>query len=148
MRRVSSGFSPRRRNPVTGVVMPHNGTDFAVRVGTPVLATGSGVVVKATSHRAAGRYIILRHNGKYSTQYMHLSKLLVKPGQKVKQGQTIGLSGNTGRSTGPHLHYEFRVNDRAVDPMRVDLPVNDPMSGKQRRAFLAKVREYDRKLNG
>ncbi len=148
VRRVSSSFSPRRRNPVTGTVMPHNGTDFAVRVGTPVLATGAGVVVKATSHRAAGRYIILRHNGRYSSHYMHLSKLLVKPGQKVKQGQTIGLSGNTGRSTGPHLHYEFRINDRPVDPMRVDLPVNDSMSGKQRRAYLAKVREYDRKLNG
>lgn len=146
LRKVSSSFSPNRRNPVTGIVQPHNGTDFPARVGTPIVATGDGVVVKATSHPAAGRYIIIRHNGKYSTTYMHMSKLLVKAGQKVKQGQKIGLSGNTGRSTGPHLHYEFRINNRPVDPMRVDLPVNSSMGGKERASFLAKVREYNRLL--
>jgi murein DD-endopeptidase len=146
-RRVSSGFSPSRRNPVTGRIQPHNGTDFSVHVGTPILATGDGVVIKATSHRDAGRYVIIRHGGRYSTTYMHMSKLLVKPGQKVKQGQKIGLSGNTGRSTGPHLHYEFRINDRPVDAMRVDLPMNEGMGGKDKRQFLAKVREYKRLIN-
>lgn len=145
-RKVSSGFSPSRRNPVTGRVQPHNGTDFSVPVGTPILATGDGIIVKAASHRDAGRYVVIRHDGKYSTTYMHMSKLLVKPGQRVKQGQKIGLSGNTGRSTGPHLHYEFRINNRPVNAMRVDLPMNEGMGGKQRRQFLAKVREYKRQL--
>lgn len=146
-RRVSSGFSPSRRNPVTGRVQPHNGTDFSVRVGTPVLATGDGIVVKATSHRDMGRYVVVRHDGKYTTVFMHLSKLLVKPGQKIKQGQRIALSGNTGRSTGPHLHYEFRINNRPVNAMRVDLPMNESMGGKSKRQYLAKVREYKRLMN-
>ncbi|MGL4205706.1 MAG: peptidoglycan DD-metalloendopeptidase family protein [Aeromonadaceae bacterium] len=144
VRKVSSSFSPSRRNPVTGRVQPHNGTDFAVRVGTPILATGDGVILKAASHPDLGRYVVIRHDGKYSTVYMHMSKLMVKPGQKIKQGTKIGLSGNTGRSTGPHLHYEFRINNRPVDAMRVDLPVNEGMGGKERRQFLAKVREYKR----
>ncbi len=147
-RKVSSGFSPSRRNPVTGRVQPHNGTDFSVPVGTPILATGDGIVVKAASHPDAGRYIIIRHDSRYSTTYMHMSKLLVKPGQKIKQGQRIGLSGNTGRSTGPHLHYEFHIGNRPVDAMRVDLPMNEGMGGKDRRQFLAKVREYKRQLEG
>ncbi len=145
--RLSSQFSPSRRNPVTGRVQPHNGTDFAVPVGTPVLATGDGVVVKATTNAATGRYVVIRHNGKYSTVYMHMSKLLVKAGQKVSQGQKIGLSGNTGRSTGPHIHYEFRINNRPVNAMRVDLPVNDSMGKDKKRKFLAKVNEYSKLLN-
>ncbi len=145
--RISSQFSPNRRNPVTGRVQPHNGTDFAVPVGTPVLATGDGVVVKATTNAATGRYVVIRHNGKYSTVYMHMSKLLVKAGQKVSQGQKIGLSGNTGRSTGPHIHYEFRINNRPVNAMRVDLPVNDSMSNTKKHQFLAKVNQYSKLMN-
>lgn len=145
--RVSSGFNPHRVNPVTGRVMAHNGTDFSVRVGTPVQATGDAVVVKATRHKDMGIYIVLRHSGRYSSVYMHLSKSMVKPGQKVKMGQTIGLSGNTGRSTGPHLHYEFHVNNRAVNAMRVDLPMNEPMRSKARKSLVAKINEYKRLLN-
>ena len=110
-------------------------------------ATGDAVVVKATRHRDMGIYIVLRHSGRYSSVYMHLSKSMVKPGQKVKMGQIIGLSGNTGRSTGPHLHYEFHVNNRPVDPMRVDLPMNEPMQNKARKTLVAKIQEYKRQLN-
>jgi murein DD-endopeptidase len=145
--KVSSGFNPHRVNPVTRRVMAHNGTDFSVRVGTPVQATGDAVVVKATRHRDMGIYIVLRHSGRYSSVYMHLSKSMVKPGQKVKMGQIIGLSGNTGRSTGPHLHYEFHVNNRAVNAMRVDLPMNEPMQQKARKSLVAKINEYKRMLN-
>ncbi len=145
--RVSSHFNPHRVNPVTGRVMAHNGTDFSVRVGTPVQATGDAVVVKATRHKDMGIYIVLRHSGRYSSVYMHLSKSMVKPGQKVKMGQTIGLSGNTGRSTGPHLHYEFHVNNRPVNAMRVDLPMNEPMRNKARKSLVAKINEYKRLLN-
>lgn len=145
--RVSSGFNPHRRNPVTGRVMSHNGTDFSVHVGTPVEATGDAVVMKASRHPDMGNFIVLRHSGRYSSVYMHLSKLMVKPGQKIKMGQVIGLSGNTGRSTGPHLHYEFHVNNTPVDPMRVDLPMNEPMKNKARRSLVAKIQEYKRLLN-
>ncbi len=145
--KISSGFNPHRRNPVTGRVMAHNGTDFSVRVGTPVQATGDAMVVKATRHKDMGIYIVLRHSGRYSSVYMHLSKSMVKPGQKVKMGQVIGLSGNTGRSTGPHLHYEFHVNNRAVNAMRVDLPMNEPMQQKARKSLVAKINEYKRMLN-
>ncbi len=145
--KVSSGFNPHRLNPVTGRVMSHNGTDFSVHVGTPVQAPADAVVVKATRHPDMGIYLVLRHSGRYSTVYMHLSKAMVKPGQKIKMGQVIALSGNTGRSTGPHLHYEFHVNNRPVDPMRVDLPMNEPMQNKARKTLVAKIQEYKRQLN-
>jgi murein DD-endopeptidase len=82
----------------------------------PVMATGDGVVLKATSHPLAGTYVVIKHGRTLMTRYLHLSKLLVKPGQKVKMGDKIALSGNTGRSTGAHLHYEVRINNRPVDP--------------------------------
>jgi len=145
--KVSSGFNPHRLNPVTGRVMAHNGTDFSVHVGTPVEATGDAVVVKSVRHPDMGNYIVLRHSGRYSSVYMHLSKSLVKPGQKVKMGQVIGLSGNTGRSTGPHLHYEFHINNVPVNAMRVDLPMNEPMQTKARKSLVAKIQEYKRQLN-
>ena len=146
--RISSGFNPHRRHPVTGRVRPHNGTDFAVRIGTPVIAPADGVVVKATYSRSAGYYIVLRHRGSYSTVYMHLSKINVKPGQRVKIGSTIARSGNTGMSTGPHLHYELRRNGRPVNAMRVNLPKNidSTVAKKQRQRFANNVKLYKREL--
>ncbi len=146
--RISSSFNPHRRHPVTGRVRPHNGTDFAVRVGTPVIAPAHGVVDKATYSRSAGYYIVIRHAGGYSTVYMHLSKLGVKAGQRVKQGQVIARSGNTGISTGPHLHYELRINNRPVNAMRVNLPRNEDaaIAQKQRQRFKNNVALYKREL--
>ena len=129
---ISSQFNPSRRHPVTGKVRPHNGTDFAVRVGTPVISPADGVVEIAKYSRSAGYYIIIRHRGSYSTVYMHLSKLLVKPGQRVRIGQTIARSGNTGISTGPHLHYELRRNNRPINAMRVTLPANEDTAVAQK----------------
>ncbi|MGL5609064.1 MAG: peptidoglycan DD-metalloendopeptidase family protein, partial [Aeromonas veronii] len=144
--RISSNFNPARKHPVTGMVRPHEGTDFAVPVGTPVLATGDGIVQKATSHPLAGTYIVIKHGRTLSTRYLHLSKLLVKTGQRVKMGDKIGLSGNTGRSTGAHLHYELRINNRPVNAMTAKLPMAEPLSGKERRQFLAKVKSYRKEL--
>lgn len=145
--KVSSGFNPGRQNPVTGRIMPHNGTDFPVPVGSKVEATGDGVIVKVAHHPDCGIYIVLRNSGRYSSVYMHLSKALVRVGQKVNLGQVIALSGNTGRTTGPHLHYEFHINDHPVDPMRVDLPVNDPERTKADKKMLAKIKELKRLIN-
>lgn len=139
--RISSNFNPHRLNPVTGRVAPHKGVDFAMPVGTPVLAVGDGEVVIAKRSGAAGNYVVIRHGRQYTTRFMHLKTILVKPGQKVKRGDRIALSGNTGRSTGPHLHYEFWVNNQAVNPLTVKLPRSDALTGKERTAFLAQARE-------
>lgn len=144
--RVSSGFNPRRLNPVTGRVSPHRGVDFAVPVGTPVLAIGDGEVVVAKKSGAAGNYVALRHGRQYMTRYMHLSRLLVKPGQKVKRGDRIALSGNTGRSTGPHLHFEIWINNQAVNPLTARLPDIEGLSGKTRKAYLTQVKSWQSQL--
>lgn len=139
--RISSNFNPRRINPVTGRVAPHKGVDFAMPVGSPVLAVGDGEVLIAKRSGAAGNYVAIRHGRQYTTRYMHLNRILVKPGQKVKRGDRIGLSGNTGRSTGPHLHYEFWINQQAVNPLTAQLPRSEGLSGKERRDYLAQVKE-------
>ena len=145
--RVTSNFNPTRRHPVTGRVRPHNGVDFGLPTGTVVVAPANGVVDKATYSRSAGYYVVIRHSGGLSTVYMHLSKLSVKAGQRVRLGTAIARSGNTGISTGPHLHYEVRVNGRAVNPLRVNLDSHSvEVNKKERRAFAASVSKYKREL--
>lgn len=146
--RISSGFNPRRLHPVTRRVAPHKGVDFAVGTGTPIIAPADGVVEHvAYQANGAGRYIKVRHGGQYTTVYMHLSRSLVKVGQSVKKGERIALSGNTGRSTGAHLHYEFHINGRPVNPMTVKLPgTGSGMPDKERKEFLAKARSIESKL--
>ncbi|BBF05067.1 putative metalloprotease [Haemophilus influenzae] len=146
--RVSSPFNPNRRHPVTGRVRPHKGVDFSVSQGTPVIAPADGTVEKvAYQAGGAGRYVMLRHGREYQTVYMHLSKSLVKAGQTVKKGERIALSGNTGISTGPHLHYEFHINGRAVNPLTVKLPgTSSGMSSAERKQFLVRVREAEKML--
>ena len=145
--RVSSGFNPRRLHPVTGQIAPHNGVDFAVSRGTPVLSVGNGEVVIAKYSGSAGNYIAIRHGRQYMTTYMHLDKILVKPGQQVKQGDKIGLSGNTGRSTGPHLHFELHINNKPVNPLTASLPISEGLTGKSRKAFFSKVKSISSQLN-
>ncbi|WP_408634902.1 murein DD-endopeptidase MepM [Pragia fontium] len=139
--KISSPFNPRRLHPITGRVAPHKGVDFAMPIGSPVLAVGDGEVVVAKFSGAAGNYVAIRHGRQYSTRYMHLNKLLVKPGQKVKRGDRIALSGNTGRSTGPHLHYELWVNELAVNPLTATLPRSEGLMGKERAEYLALVKD-------
>jgi murein DD-endopeptidase MepM/ murein hydrolase activator NlpD len=146
--RVTSQFNPGRRHPVTGVVRPHNGVDFGLPVGTPIVAPSMGVVEKATFTRSTGYYIVVRHSNGLSTVYMHLSKLLVSPGQRVNAGSVIARSGNTGLSTGPHLHYEVRLNGRAVNPLRVNLDSRSvEINSKERKAFANNVERYKRELH-
>ncbi|MGK0409582.1 MAG: murein DD-endopeptidase [Shewanella psychromarinicola] len=138
--RLSSRFNPNRKHPITGRIRPHNGTDFATPIGTQVVAPGDGVVTLVKKHAFAGNYIVIEHNNKVRTRYLHLSKFLVKRGQRVKRGQVIALSGNTGASTGPHLHYEYIVNGRPVDAMKVDIAEAKVLPKKQLHAFQALVR--------
>jgi len=140
--RISSSFNPRRKHPVTGRIRPHNGTDFATPRGTPVMATGDGVVTRVTKHPYAGLYIVIQHGQKYRTRFLHLRKSLVSKGQTVSRGQKIALSGNSGRSTGPHLHYELHVNGRPVNAMKAPIPVAASISKKDRKAFSGMVNSF------
>ncbi|MCA1768800.1 MAG: peptidoglycan DD-metalloendopeptidase family protein [Halomonas sp.] len=133
--RLSSNFNPRRKHPVTGRVSPHRGTDFAMPIGTPIVAPADGRVEKVANHPTAGRYILVRHDNGYQTRYLHLSRPLVSRGDRVTMGERIALSGNTGRSTGPHLHYEVLVNSSQVNAMTVSLPENKSLSGDKLVAF-------------
>jgi murein DD-endopeptidase len=104
-------------------------------IGTPVTAPANGVVERVSNHHAAGRYIVVRHDNGYRTRYLHLSRPLVNQGERVTMGERIALSGNTGRSTGPHLHYEVIVNNSPVNAMTVALPENTSLSGDTLIAF-------------
>jgi murein DD-endopeptidase MepM/ murein hydrolase activator NlpD len=138
--RVTSGFTMARWHPVLKTARPHFGTDFGCPVGTPVRAVSDGVATAAGYHGGHGNYVELKHDGPYTTSYSHLSKILVKRGQKVRQGDTIGHSGNTGLSTGPHLHYQFMRNGTFVNPMTVELPMSGGPDTIDMEAF-GKVRD-------
>lgn len=116
LKQMASGYG-RRTDPIYGTTKFHEGMDFACDVGTPVYATGDGKVTTATWHSGYGQHIDISHGYGYTTRYAHLSKLAVKPGQQVKRGDLIGYSGNTGKSTGPHLHYEVRLRDVPQNPV-------------------------------
>ena len=135
--RVTSGFNPKRYHPVLKKRRPHNGTDFGAKTGTPVRAVADGRVVHAGRNGGYGNHVKLDHPGPYTTSYSHLSKIKVRNGARVKQGDIIGLVGSTGMSTGPHLHYEMRVNGKPVKAMKVDLPTALPLPANERGHFEA-----------
>lgn len=144
--RMSSGFG-MRKHPILGYNKMHKGVDFAAPTGTPIYAAGDGVVSYKGRKGGYGNYIKLRHNGKISTAYAHLHKFAkgMGTGKRVKQGQIIGYVGSTGRSTGPHLHYEVIVNGKQVNPKSLDLPTGEELKGKELASFKNRVRELDRK---
>jgi murein DD-endopeptidase MepM/ murein hydrolase activator NlpD len=139
--RVTSGFSSARLHPVLHTMRAHKGTDFAAPMGTPVRVTADGVVMLAGQQTGYGNIIIVRHDGRYSTVYAHLSRFAqgLQNGAHVRQGDTIGYVGQTGWATGPHLHYELRVDGEARDPMTVALPVATPVPDDERGAFAAAI---------
>ena len=134
--RLSSSFG-KRKHPILGFTKMHTGTDFAAPMGTPIMASGDGVVTKASWCGGGGNCIKIRHNSVYSTVYAHLSKFGrgIKKGTRVKQGQTIGYVGSTGMSTGPHLHYEVIENGRKVNSQKLKLPSGKTLEGSQRKEF-------------
>ncbi|MGF1875371.1 peptidoglycan DD-metalloendopeptidase family protein [Photobacterium frigidiphilum] len=134
-RYVSSNFNPKRLHPVTGRVRAHRGTDYVAPVGTPIWAAGDGIVMKSAYNKFNGNYVFIRHSSTYITKYLHMTKRSVKTGQRVKQGQTVGTLGSTGRVTGAHLHYEFLVNGTHKNPRTVKLPQANSLKGKEKSAF-------------
>lgn len=145
--RISSPFNLKRKHPITKRISPHHGTDFATPSGTRVYSIGDGVVTRVGNHPAAGKYIVIKHGRKYTTRYLHLSKIYVRKGQRLKMGELIAKTGNTGRSTGPHLHYEFQINGRAVNAMKVDLPLSKSVSKKEKAAFFKRRDLYLKEMN-
>ena len=136
--RISSGFG-RRKHPILGYTKMHRGTDFAAPSGTPVYAAGNGVVEKAGRNGGYGQYIRIRHNGTYKTAYAHLSGYArgITSGARVKQGEVIGYVGTTGRSTGPHLHYEVLLENKQINPKKLNLPSGRTLTGKELARFNA-----------
>lgn len=123
--RISSHFNPRRFHPILRQYRAHHGTDYACSPGTPVVSVGDGVVISAGWNGGYGNAIDIRHSNKYVSRYGHLSKILVKKGQRVSQGDLIAKSGNTGRSTGPHLHFEMHVDGNQKNFLRLNFPAAD-----------------------
>jgi murein DD-endopeptidase MepM/ murein hydrolase activator NlpD len=136
-RRISSSFARARRHPVLGITRRHQGTDYAASPGTPVMAAGDGVVLRAGWAGGYGNLIELRHRNGISTRYGHLRGFArgIRSGARVSQGQIIGYVGSTGLASGPHLHYEFRVNGVAKDSRRVALGNGAPVPDAEREAF-------------
>ncbi len=135
--RVSSRYNLRRRIAYYGNrVRPHKGTDFAARVGTPILATANGTVTESTRKGGNGKYVKIRHNSTYSTQYLHMKNRNVRVGDFVKQGDVIGWVGMTGNTGGPHVCYRFWKNGRQVDPFRQKLPEAKPISEELKLRYL------------
>ncbi|MBE1277742.1 peptidoglycan DD-metalloendopeptidase family protein [Enterovibrio baiacu] len=145
-KRISSSFNPKRKHPVTGRVSPHNGTDFAVPTGTPVVSTGDGVVVMVRNHPYAGKYVVVDHGNQFRTRYLHNSKILVRKGQRVTRGQRIALSGRSGRVTGPHIHYELLIRGRAVNPMTAKIPMATSVPRSEMTDFKKSVAAYDKMM--
>lgn len=146
--RISSNFNPARLHPIHNTVRPHNGVDLAAPTGTPIHSAASGRIVFIGWKHGYGKVIQVRHDDKHETVYAHMSgfKANLKRGASVDKGSTIGYVGMTGAATGPHLHYEFRVNGKPLDPLKVDLPEANPIASKNRQDFLAQTREPLEKL--
>ena len=136
--RISSSFG-MRFHPILNTSRPHNGTDFAAPRGTPIMAAGAGIVERANRFGSFGNYIRIRHSNGYETAYAHLQGFArgIRSGARVQQGQTIGYVGTTGRSTGPHLHYEVHLNGRPTNPMALDLPTGKSLSDEELALFEA-----------
>ncbi|MEF8833779.1 MAG: peptidoglycan DD-metalloendopeptidase family protein [Halofilum sp. (in: g-proteobacteria)] len=134
--RISSRFG-KRYHPVLGRMRNHHGVDYAARTGTPIRSTGDGRIVQRGRNGGYGNFILIRHGSRYSTAYAHMSRFASgQPvGTRVQQGEVIGYVGTTGRSTGPHLHYEFRVNGRHKDPLTMEFPSVEPIPSGERERF-------------
>ena len=142
--RLSSPFG-MRKHPIDGFTKMHRGTDFAAPTGTPIMASGDGVVKRAGWCGGGGNCVVIRHNSTYQTVYAHMSKFAkgIRSGVRVKQGQTIGYVGSTGKSTGPHLHYEVIVNGKKINSQTLKLPSGKALKGKDRELFETKKIKLD-----
>ena len=147
--RISSNFNPSRRHPVLNTIRAHRGVDYAAPSGTQIRAAGSGKVLFRGVQGGYGNTIVLQHGGNITTLYGHLSRFgNARAGARVNQGDVIGYVGSSGLATGPHLHYEYRVNGVHRNPRTVTLPPADPIPAEQQTAFQAATEPLWRQLDG
>lgn len=144
---ITSRFSKRRYHPVQKFFKPHNGTDYAAPHGTPIMSTANGVVELAGYSAGNGNHVKVKHDKTYSTQYLHMSKILVRKGQHVRQGQIIGRVGSTGLATGPHVCYRFWKNGKQVDALKLKLPNSAPMDKKNLPKFISFMTPLKKELD-
>jgi murein DD-endopeptidase MepM/ murein hydrolase activator NlpD len=145
--RISSRFSKNRFHPVQKRFKAHKGTDYAASSGTPIVTTASGVVERTGYTAGNGNYVKVKHSGTYSTQYLHMSKILVRNGQRVSQGEVIGKVGSTGLATGPHVCYRFWKNGVQVDALAQKLPNSEPMNSKFKPRFMQEMAPLKKELD-
>ena len=148
-KRISSGYSNSRMHPILKVRRPHHGVDYAAAYGTPVHAVGDGVVTFARKKGANGNIVKIKHNGTYTTAYLHLSKYGkgIKEGVHVRQGDIIGYVGSTGRSTGPHLDFRFYRNGEAINPLKVKSPPAEPVDSLNLDQYLQQTKKFKNQLD-
>ena len=141
---VSSHFNPNRRHPILNTIRAHNGVDYAAKRGTPIRATGQGVIQSVGWKSGYGRTIVIRHGGEITTLYAHMEKYhpSITKGIKIVQGQTIGYVGDSGLATAPHLHYEFRIGEKRTDPLKVALPAASPLDQSKMNQFTSIKNNY------
>jgi murein DD-endopeptidase MepM/ murein hydrolase activator NlpD len=144
---ITSRYTKNRFHPVQKIWKAHNGTDYAAPTGTPIMTTAAGIVEQAGYTTGNGNFVKVKHDKTYSTQYLHMSKILVKRGQRVAQGQVIGKVGSTGLATGPHVCYRFWRNGVQVDALRLKLPTSTPMDSKYRQQFMTYMEPLKRELD-
>ena len=140
--RLTSGFTMRRFHPVQKRNKPHLGTDYAAPTGTPIMATGDGVVIASAYSKYNGNYVKVKHNSTYTTQYLHMSKRLAKIGQHVSQSDIIGYVGSTGLATGPHVCYRFWKNGSQTNHLKEDFPPSEPVKTKHIKRFKSELAKY------
>lgn len=145
--KITSKFSKNRFHPVQLKWKPHKGTDYAAPTGTPIMATATGVVEMAGYTAGNGNFVKIKHDKTYSTQYLHMSKILVKRGQHVKQGDVIGKVGSTGLASGPHVCYRFWKNGVEVDALKLKLPNSQPMESRDLPRYREQIRPLKRELD-
>ena len=145
--RITSRYSSNRLHPVQGIWKAHKGTDYAAPYGTPITTTAAGVVEQTGFTAGNGNFVKVKHNSTFSTQYLHMSKILVRRGQHVTQGQIIGRVGSTGLATGPHVCYRFWKNGVQVDALRLKLPTGESMTGNTKQRFLQQIEPLKRELD-
>lgn len=145
--RLSSRYTMRRFHPVQKRWKAHLGTDYAAPTGTPIMSTGDGVVIASSYTRGNGKYVKVKHNSAYTTQYLHMSRRNVKVGEYVKQGDIIGFVGSTGLATGPHVCYRFWKNGKQVDHLKEDFPAAEPIKSEHLEDFKEKLQKWESALD-
>ncbi len=144
---ITSKFSKNRYHPVQLKWKPHKGTDYAAPTGTPIMTTAAGVVEQSGYTAGNGNFVKVKHDKTYSTQYLHMSRILVRRGQRVKQGEVIGKVGSTGLASGPHVCYRFWKNGVQVDALKLKLPNSQPMESRNLPRFKEQIRPLKRALD-